>query len=101
LDLPPFDEPEYGVLRAWWVAYEDDWNVRRLILEVQTLRDAISRMSIGAEMAVSRAREGAAVPLAPSDPLFVWFRQANSHLKRSAEFIRRRATRTALVTAAA
>jgi hypothetical protein len=82
MDLPPFDAPQYDELRAWWVAYPDR-NVRRLILEVQTLRDALARMRITAELAVDRAREangGRALPR--QDSVVSLHRQINEQLKR-------------------
>lgn len=46
--LPPFNPPKYDELRAWWRLYETD-DVRRLILEVQAQRYALSEIRIAAE----------------------------------------------------
>ena len=40
--LPPFDPPQYAELRDWWKKHPNA-DVRRLILEVQTLRYACER----------------------------------------------------------
>lgn len=56
--LPPFDPPLYAELRDWWKKHPSA-DVRRLILEVQTLRYAISEMRTLAEDARRQATEEA------------------------------------------
>jgi hypothetical protein len=82
MNLPPSDAPRYDELREWWVTYPDR-SVRRLILEVQTLRDALARMRITAELALDSARAANGGRTLPrQDSLCSLHRQINEQLRR-------------------
>jgi hypothetical protein len=80
--LPPFDPPEYGELRDWWLKYRDNPDIRRLILEVQTQRYGLAEMRMLAETATKEAKDEAPELLYNSRALPRLHRHIEQALKR-------------------
>lgn len=82
--LPPFDPPRYVELRDWWPRYRDR-NIRRLILEVQTQRYALSELRIMSETVLRQAAGEAPEMLQKGQPLPKLHRRIEEELRRGGQ----------------
>jgi hypothetical protein len=83
--LPQFDPPRYDELREWWMKYRGNSDIRRLILEVQTQRYALSEMRDIAESARNYARQHAPETLGNDRSLTRLHRRLEDELRRGGQ----------------
>lgn len=79
--LPPFDPPEYFELREWWQKYRD-WDIHRLILEVQTQRYALAELRTMSESVLRQAATEAPEMLHKGQTLPKLHRRIEQELRR-------------------
>lgn len=68
--LPDFVSPRYEELREWWVLCGSDVELRRAILEVVRVREALQKMKNRADAAFDAAYTVAPGLTAPGSPLW-------------------------------